>query len=148
VRIESIVEPVVRLTAHNAQQRGIELESEVASDVPLVECDAEQITQALLNVTLNALQATPPSGTVRLLVESQGNKILIRIRDEGGGIDETTLEKIFDPFFTTREGGTGLGLPISQQILTQHHGRVTVERNPDKGMTFVLELPVRQKPSE
>jgi signal transduction histidine kinase len=148
VRIESIVEPVVRLTAHNAQQRGIELESEVASDVPLVECDAEQITQALLNVTLNALQATPPSGTVRLLVESQGNKILIRIRDEGEGIDEATLERIFDPFFTTREGGTGLGLPISQQILTQHDGRITVERNPDRGMTFVLELPVRQKPSE
>jgi signal transduction histidine kinase len=114
----------------------------------LVECDAEQITQALLNVTLNALQATPPSGTVRILVESQGNKILIRIRDEGEGIDETTLEKIFDPFFTTREGGTGLGLPISQQILTQHDGRITVERNPDRGMTFVLELPVRQKPSE
>jgi signal transduction histidine kinase len=148
VRIESIVEPVVRLTAHNAQQRGIELESEVANDVPLVECDAEQITQAVLNVTLNALQATPPSGTVRLLVESQGNKILIRIRDEGEGIDEATLEKIFDPFFTTREGGTGLGLPISQQILAQHDGRITVERNRDRGMTFVLELPVRQKPSE
>jgi signal transduction histidine kinase len=147
VRIETIVELVVRLTAHNAQQRGIQLESEIASGVPLVECDAEQITQALLNVTLNALQATPSGGTVRLFAESQTDKILVRVRDEGDGIDEATLEKIFDPFFTTREGGTGLGLPISQQILTHHHGRITVERNAEKGMTFTLELPLRQNPS-
>jgi signal transduction histidine kinase len=147
VRVESIVDPVVRLTAHSAQQRGIRLESEVASDLPLLECDAEQITQALLNVTLNALQATPPGGVVTLIVELKDETILMRIRDEGDGIDEGSIEKIFDPFFTTREGGTGLGLPISQQILTQHHGRIIIEQNPEKGMTFTLELPLRQNPS-
>lgn len=144
VQIASIVEPVMRLTAHNAQQRGLRLESEIASELPLVECDAEQITQALLNVTLNALQATPSGGTVKLSVELKDGTIAMRVRDEGEGIDEANLERIFDPFYTTREAGTGLGLPISQQILAQHSGRITVERNPDRGMTFTLTLPLRQ----
>jgi signal transduction histidine kinase len=70
--------------------------------------------------------------------------VLMRVRDEGSGIAETDLEKIFDPFYTTKEGGTGLGLAISYQILAQHGGGIAVERNPDKGMTFTLSLPIRR----
>ena len=142
--IESIVKSVVDLTSPKAQQRGIRLESEIAHDLPLVECDAEQITQALLNITLNALQVTPSGDAVSLSVQQQDDMVLMRVRDAGGGIDEANLERIFDPFYTTKEGGTGLGLPISQQILTQHQGQITVERNPDKGMTFTLSLPIRR----
>ena len=90
-RIESIVKSVVDLIAHNAQQRGIRLESKIAPDLPLVECDAEQITQALLNITLNALQVTPSGAAVSLLVQRQDDMVLMRVRDEGGGIDEANL---------------------------------------------------------
>ena len=146
--IESIVKSVADLTAHNAQQRGIHLESEIAPNLPLVECDAEQITQALLNITLNALQVTPSGGAVSLSVQQQDDMVFLLVSDEGSGVNETNLDRIFEPFYTTKESGTGLGLPISYQILTQHGGGITVERNPDKGMTFTLTLPIRQNPSQ
>ena len=145
--IEGIVKTVVDLTVHNAEQRGVRLENIAAENLPLVQCDSEQITQALLNIALNALQVTPSGGTVSLSALCQDDVVMVLVRDEGSGIDEAHLENIFDPFFTTKEGGTGLGLPISDQILTQHGGRVTVTRNPGPGMTFMLTLPVQAKPS-
>lgn len=147
-RIENIVKSVTDLTAHNAQQRGIRLESEISPNLPLVECDAEQITQALLNITLNALQMTPSGGAVSLSIQQQHDMVLMRVSDEGSGVDGTNLERIFEPFYTTKETGTGLGLSISYQILTQHGGGITAERNPGKGMTFTLTLPIRQLPSQ
>ena len=144
VRIESLVRSVVDLTAHTAKQRGILLESEISSNLPLVECDAEQITQALLNVTLNALQVTPAGGAVSVSVQQQDEMVLMRIRDEGRGIEEADRERIFDPFSTTKEGGTGVGLPISDRILAHHGGRITFEPNVDKGMAFTLALPIQQ----
>jgi signal transduction histidine kinase len=147
-RIDSIVKSVVDLTAHAAQQRGIRLESRIPTDIPTVECDAEQMTQALLNITLNALQVTPSGATVSLSAQRQDDFVLMRVSDEGSGIDEANLERIFDPFYTTKEGGTGLGLPISHQILTQHEGHITFERNPEKGMTFTLSLPLRQNTNQ
>ena len=146
--IEGIVKTVVDLTVHNAEQRGVRLENIAAENLPLVQCDSEQITQALLNIALNALQVTPSGGTVSLSALCQDDVVMVLVRDEGSGIDEAHLENIFDPFFTTKEGGTGLGLPISDQILTQHGGRVTVTRNSGPGMTFTLTLPVQPKPSK
>ncbi len=144
VQIDSIVRTVVDLTSHTAQHKGTRLECEIEPTRVPVECDAEQMTQALLNVTLNALQATPAGGTVLVSVHQQGDVVLIRVRDEGGGIAAEDTERIFDPFYTTKAGGTGLGLPISYQIMTQHKGRITVERNTETGMTFTLALPITQ----
>ena len=148
VHVDSIVKSVVDLTAHNAEQRGIRLETRIVPSVAAVECDTEQITQALLNVTLNALQATPSGGAVSISVRPHDDVILISVSDEGSGIEQADLETVFDPFFTTKESGTGLGLPISHQILTQHHGSITVERNPERGMTFTLALPIHQPRGE
>ena len=147
-RVDDVVNSVVKLVSHNAQQRGIQLKSEVPQEFPLVECDMGQITQALLNVVLNALQATPSGRAVSLSVSEQGGQIFIRVRDEGSGIGEADRERIFDPFFTTKEGGTGLGLPVSFRILAQHHGRIIVERNPGDGMTFTLNWPIHQRSAE
>lgn len=143
-RIENIVRSVWDLTSHTAHQLGIRLECDIEPTTALIECDPEQITQALLNVTLNALQATPAGGSVLVSVGQQDEVILIRVKDEGGGIAADDQERIFDPFYTTKEHGTGLGLPISHQIVTQHRGRITVERNSEVGMTFTLALPVTQ----
>jgi signal transduction histidine kinase len=144
VQIESIVRSVVDLTSHTARHQGIRLECEIEPTGVLVQCDAEQMTQALLNLTLNAIQATPTGGAVLISVRHEDDVVLIRVKDEGAGIDADDTERIFDPFYTTKEGGTGLGLPISYQIVTQHKGRITVERNPEVGMTFTLALPVTQ----
>ena len=144
VELNSIIKAVVGLVAHNAQQRGIQLRSDVPADLPRVECDAQQIQQALLNVTLNALQATPSGGPVLLSAVKQDEWIFLRVRDEGKGVREADLKRIFDPFYTTKEGGTGLGLAVSYQILLQHRGRILAERNADSGMTFTLTWPLRQ----
>ena len=144
VEIGGIVKTVVSLVAHNAQQRGIQLRSDIPSDFPPVECDAQQIQQALLNIALNALQATPTGGTVLLLAAHQDEWVLLRVKDEGEGIREADLKRIFDPFYTTKEGGTGLGLAVSYQILLRHRGHILAERNADSGMTFTLTWPLRQ----
>ena len=146
--VDTLVRTVVDLTSNNAQQQGIQLKLRIAPDLPPVECDSEQIIQVLLNVTLNALQASPVGGQISISADRRENMILMRFSDEGSGIAEAELDKIFDPFYTTKEGGTGLGLAISYQILGQHGGGITVERNPDKGMTFTLTLPIRQNPSQ
>ncbi len=140
----AIVRAVADLTAHNAQQQGIQLTIHIAPDLPAVECDSEQITQVLLNVALNAIQASPPGGRISISADRSDNVIRMRVRDEGSGIAEAALDKIFDPFYTTKEGGTGLGLAVSYQILAQHGGGIAVERNSDRGMTFTLTLPIRQ----
>ena len=99
----------------------------------------------MLNIALNALQATRFGGTVSLSVTKQDEWVFLRVKDEGGGVREADLKRIFDPFYTTKEGGTGLGLAISYQILLQHRGRILAERNADSesGMTFSLTWPLR-----
>lgn len=145
VELDGIVKAVVSLVTHNAQQRGIQLRSGIPADLPVV-CDAQQIQQALLNIVLNALQATPAGGTVLLSAAKQDEWVFLQVKDEGEGVGETDLKRIFDPFYTTKEGGTGLGLAVSYQILLQHRGRILVERNADSGMTFTLTWPIRQDP--
>ena len=147
-QVDTIVRTVVDLTSHNAQQQDIRLELRISPDLPPVECDSEQIIQVLLNVTLNAIQATAAGGRISISADSRESMILVRVSDEGSGIADAELDKIFDPFYTTKEGGTGLGLAISYQILAQHGGGIAVERNPDRGMMFTLTLPIRQDPSQ
>ena len=146
-QVDTMVRTVADLTSHNAQQQGIQIRLDIAPDLPPVECDSEQIVQVLLNLTLNALQASPAGSQISISVERSRNMILMRVSDEGSGIAEVELDKIFDPFYTTKEGGTGLGLAVSYQILVQHGGGITAERNPGKGMTFILTLPIRQPPT-
>lgn len=145
VKINELIESVVELTAHDAEKRGVELSTHVSSPLPAAECDGEQIRQVLLNLTLNALEASDAGGgKVVLSARNQDNNLLIEVADEGRGIAEADLEKIFDPFYTTKEDGTGLGLAISSQILIQHSGTITVKRNPVRGLTFTLVLPLAQ----
>ena len=146
VQVEGIVNVVVSLLTHDARQRGIQLNTSIPMDLPEAECDAQQIQQALLNITLNALQAAPSGGTVMLTASENDGWLSLSVMDDGPGVD-TNLEQIFDPFFTTKEGGTGLGLAISLQILLQHRGRISAVRNSTAGMTFILRWPVRQKAS-
>ena len=76
-----------------------------------------------------------------MFLESKPDQITVTIRDQGIGVSEQDLQRIFDPFYTTRDDGTGLGLSIAQRIMEQHGGRIEVERNPERGMTFALVFP-------
>ena len=102
------------------------------------------LQQVFLNLFLNAVQAMPDKGTLRIKSYMENNSIRIDVSDSGIGIPEENLDKIFDPFFTTKEvgKGTGLGLSVSYGIIRKHHGRITVDSELGKGTLFSVVLPV------
>ncbi len=104
--------------------------------------DERQLAQVLLNLGINAIEACG-SGVGRVGIEACGGRhsILLRVRDNGCGMDEKTLEKIFDPFFTMKDGGTGLGLSLTKKIVDAHGGEIAFESEPGKGSTVTVTLP-------
>jgi signal transduction histidine kinase len=140
-----LFDSIVNLTGHSARQKGIVISKDVPPSAPAFECDPEQIKQVILNLAINAVQAMTEPGQIVLSAQQNGASVVIGVRDQGPGIPEEDLDKIFDPFFTTKEAGTGLGLSVVHQIVTQHGGAVTVQKNSDRGMTFSLVLPLRQR---
>jgi signal transduction histidine kinase len=135
-----------------ADSHGIKIEKELASDLPRVMLDRQQIKQVLLNLLLNAMDSMAGAGgrlrvQTRKLVKPGGNVWAhIEIEDSGEGIQDTNLEHIFDPFFTTKHEsgeheGTGLGLTIVHQIIQEHHGEIRVESSVGVGTTFFVSLP-------
>jgi two-component system sensor histidine kinase HydH len=104
--------------------------------------DADQVKQIVLNLLLNAIEASRPASTVRLEAQAgPGGTVVLAIRDEGTGIAPEHLETIFEPFFTTKESGTGLGLPLVHQMVVEHGGEITVESELGRGTTFRVSLP-------
>ena len=93
----------------------------------LVECDGEQITQVILNLLLNAIQILENGSRVVVSLFEYGDSVTISVADNGKGVDESFKQQIFDPFFTQRQGGIGLGLAVSRQIVMAHFGSLTVE---------------------
>jgi signal transduction histidine kinase len=116
----------------------------VRNHLPEIECDAEQVKQVLLNLLINAAQASLPSSTVQLVASASGNRVTIEVIDQGAGIAPEQRDRIFDPFFTTKENGTGLGLAIASMIVEQHGGVLSVRGNPGPGVTFCLEFPLKR----
>ncbi len=135
-----LIEAVASLVAPTAERSGVTVLCRAASPA-LVQCDPELLKQVILNLAINAIQAMPDGGRVELSVMPSDGNVRISVRDEGPGVPAQDLEKIFDPFFTTKENGTGLGLSVANQIVTQHGGEITAEPNQGRGMTFSVVLP-------
>lgn len=143
--IPKLVSHVARLVADDARARGVSLGIDVAADIGRCRVDPNQLTQALLNLLLNALQAVEPGGAVRIGAETDAaGGLRIWVSDDGHGIPQAHLDKIFDPFFTTRSRGTGLGLAIVHQIVDNHNGEIEVESPIDqggRGSCFTIRIP-------
>lgn len=119
----------------------VELELDVEADLPLTALDETQIRQVLLNLIKNAREAMPTGGTIRMQVISDDASVIVRIADSGIGMTEDQRARVFDLFYTTKVGGTGLGLPLSQQIVVAHGGTIACESEAGKGTTFELRFP-------
>lgn len=143
--IPALLDDVLQLGEHAVAKKQILFMEQVAEGLPDIECDPDQLRQVLLNLIINAVEASPDGGKVTLAAESAYGKISIRVVDEGTGVAPEDVEKLFDPFFTTKESGTGLGLSVAHQIVNQMGGQLTAGRNLDRGMTFSIVLPVRQR---
>ena len=145
VEVNALVNSVIQLVAHGAGRNAVELRTNVEPHLPPVEGDEELLKQMLLNLVMNAVQATGDGGDVLVAASLQREKVRISVCDHGCGIAPDSRDRIFDPFFTTKEAGTGLGLPVAHQIVEQHGGTLTAEANADSGMTFSALLPLRRE---
>jgi two-component system, NtrC family, sensor histidine kinase HydH len=137
----AIVQSVTVLAQHAASVRGISLELQEQEPAREINCDPEQIKQLLLNLILNAIEATPSGGTVLIRSLFKSDRFCIEVCDEGSGIAPEAKERIFEPFFTTKENGTGLGLAIAANIAAQHQGSLSCRPGQPAGTIFRVELP-------
>ena len=143
--VPSIFEETLQLLRPQIEKQRISVQKNFRS-LPPITLDKEQMKQVVLNLLLNAIQAMPGGGRLKLSGKiPTGNQwIQLSIQDTGMGIPPEDMDKLFDPFFSTREGGIGLGLSIAHRIIDQHHGRIEVESTPDKGTLFTIWLPLEQ----
>jgi signal transduction histidine kinase len=132
---------VLELTRQQAVRNRVEVQVNLDDDVD-VPGQGEQIKQALLNLVLNALQAMPDGGTLRVSTRIIANEIHIEVSDNGPGVAPEDRDRIFNPFVTTRETGTGLGLAITQRIVQGHDGHIMLKDTSARGAIFVLCLPL------
>jgi signal transduction histidine kinase len=130
---------IAAVTKAHASSRGITIVSELEGDLP-VDIDAPQVEGALLNLVLNAIDATSLGGTVKLNASLAGNVLRIDVEDSGPAIPEADLPQIFEPFFTTKPSGTGLGLAIARSGAIAHGGDLRLSQNRDGCVTFSMTL--------
>ena len=149
--INNVADKMITLIKTQAKKKNLKIDKRFSQDTPPVMIDKEQIKQVLLNLFLNAIDATPENGTItfesRLISKTHENDyVQVEVRDTGKGIPKDDIEQIFTPFFTTKNEGSGLGLPISYRIVEEHSGYMEVESNKDEGTSFYVNLPI--EPSE
>lgn len=146
INLNQIVMDTLFLVQKQAGFNDVKISSNLSENLPMTYVDKDQIQQTLINLSLNAIEATDSGGNVVFSSDfnSETNMIHIDISDTGCGITKENLDKIFDPFFTTRETGTGLGLAITHGIIEQHGGKISVESTIGKGTRFTIMLPVKQ----
>ncbi|RJP31164.1 MAG: GAF domain-containing protein [Candidatus Omnitrophota bacterium] len=140
--IESIVDRVLRLLRHRIRQQRVTLKKKVHVLQPVVQVDRERIEQAILNLLLNALDATPKDGVITVELRMEEGQFAIDVTDSGPGIPQTELPNLFKAFHTTKQSGTGLGLPMTRRMIEEHKGKVVVSQNTAEGATFTILLPL------
>ncbi|MEQ1638603.1 MAG: ATP-binding protein [Methylococcales bacterium] len=142
--IHELITHTIELLAVQANKKQLHIERQLQAQNPFIVCDAELLTQVFLNLLLNAIQILPDNGIISIRSTSFGQKISIEIADNGPGIAYEDYHRLFDPFFTKREDGIGLGLTVTQQIITAHHGKISAIQSELGGACFILLLPITQ----
>ena len=140
-KVNSLIEASLSLIQYDKRAKDITIVRDLWPDMPEITTDGNQLSQVIVNIVLNAVDAMPGGGTLTIRSRVRHDSIVIEFQDTGVGIPKENLGRIFDPFFTTKEKGTGLGLAVSYSIIKKLNGSLTVESEPDRGSKFVITLP-------
>ena len=139
--ITDVLEKTLFNLSSELEAAGCRVNRQYADALPPVMADADMIYQAFLNIMINAMQAMPNGGEIRVGTRSQDDWVVVWIEDEGQGLPKEDLDKIWDPFFTTKDSGTGLGLGIVRKTIEAHQGEVRIENRSEKGARVIVRLP-------
>lgn len=146
LNINDVIMEVVTLLSAEIQRNRLSLQTELASDLPLIMGDRVQLQQVILNLMMNAIDAMSQTGQSQrdlsvASVMDGSDAVLVTVRDSGPGLDETALERLFDAFYTTKPDGIGMGLAITQRIVEAHGGQIWATPNTPRGAKFEFRLP-------
>ena len=148
IKINDAVEEAISLSTVTIRKMGIDLETDIQADMPLYYGDNLLMGQVVLNLLTNAAKALDKSEgekRIRVATLTRKGRVMVRVADSGPGIPMDMEEKVFDPFFTTSADGAGIGLSISQRIIADHGGKITIGRSSWGGAEFVIDLPVEKR---
>jgi len=145
VELNAFLEKKLAFLGGELERENVKLRTHFDPALPTLNADAEQLWQAMLNLIRNSRQAMPAGGELTIGTWRDGGRAQLRITDNGKGMTEEHLKQLFVPFFTTKKEGTGLGLSLVQQIVTEHGGHVECESVAGKGSTFTIFLPLTEK---
>jgi len=151
VQLNKVITDTLALLEHQFKTGRVRVEDDLYRDLPTIQGNPGRLQQVFLNLFLNAKDAMPNGGVLRV-VSSNGDNVSVVISDTGSGIAQEHIHRIYDPFFTTKNGakdgqkrGTGLGLSVSYGIIQEHAGKIRVESRPGEGTTFYLDFPLTRK---
>ena len=144
IDLKQTIEDALEVVQERLKSHRVKIETAFARPLPPIYADADQMSQVLLNLFINAIYAMPGGGMLRVNVTQKDSTVRMIIADTGCGIPEKNLPQIFNPFFTTKEvgKGTGLGLTVAHGIIQEHGGSISVESKPGQGTSFTIDLPL------
>jgi two-component system nitrogen regulation sensor histidine kinase NtrY len=140
IQLNDLAANTVKLFGPQLSQAHIEARTELDPQLPVILGDHEQLTRVLRNLTLNAIDAMPQGGTLTIRTAAHETGVRLEVSDTGQGLTPEECARLFTPYYTTKTHGTGLGLAIVQSVISDHKGRISVESEPGKGSTFVIDL--------
>jgi signal transduction histidine kinase len=141
-RIEDVIEKNIKFLSMQMKKKRYTFKKDYQNHLPEIQADTDMLYQSFLNIFLNAMQAMPNGGIIKVAIRFNGKAVCINFDDEGQGIADEILEKIWDPFFTTKETGTGLGLGMVKNIIESHGGNIQIANKTEGGTRVTVELPV------
>lgn len=144
--LNGVVEDVLSLVRNQAIFRSINLHTDLDARLPTVMADHDQMRQVVLNIVINAAEAMPNGGELRVASRLDGGRdVQLAIGDTGPGISQEVMGRLFEPFFTTKKTGTGLGLAIAYGIVERHKGKIDIDSAPGRGTTITVRIPADEK---
>lgn len=156
--VHTVIDGVLLLCHQKLQESRVRVERDLAPDLPLIQVNPAQLRQVVLNLLLNAVEAMPQGGIIRIRtargqIQADADApprpaVRIEFSDTGVGMPPEVAARAFEPFFTTKPGGSGLGLPVSYAIVTAHHGQISLSTQEGMGTTLTILLPVEQPQPE